>query len=115
MNTTAFLLVTLSLLTAGCTDDRVVRVATQAADRQAEQNKEMSQLNREIASVNQHVQQERQQLSEGWNNLEAERKQIARSRRTESALSVAMKGTGVLIIAGISRSDRMARAVWLAS
>ena len=44
------ILLTLITLLNGCdSDERVVRIATEAADRQAEQNHELVQLNREVA------------------------------------------------------------------
>jgi hypothetical protein len=95
----------------GC-DDRAARIAIDAADRQAEQNREMAQLNREVAAgtsrlvtedakarqqaleVHRDLQQERSGLTDGWNSLEAERKQIAQSRRTDSALTAIVSGGG---------------------
>ena len=39
-----------TILMIGCSDgERVAKVATEAADRQAQQNQEMAQLNREVA------------------------------------------------------------------
>lgn len=98
----------------GC-DDRAAQIATQAADRQAEQNREMAQLNREVAAgtsrlvtedakarqqaleVHRDLQQERAGLADGWNSLEAERKQIAQSRRTDSALAAIVSGGGATL------------------
>lgn len=90
------------ILASGC-DDRATQIAREAANRQAQQNTAMAKLNTEVASgahqlleadsesrkgfveVHRDLQAERRQLDAGWNSLEAERKQIAGQRRTESA------------------------------
>lgn len=109
------------ILVAGCTDgDRhkeVAEVAKQAADRQAEQNREMTRLNREVAEgtrrmvqadaearremivVHQDIQAERTSLNDGYAKLEGERQQLAKQRRTESLLVPAMKTIGVAVVA----------------
>ncbi len=87
----------------GC-DDRVTQVAREAADRQAQQNTAMVELNKEVArgthqlveadaqarkeivGVHHDLQAERQRLDTGWSDLEGERQQIAGQRRTESML-----------------------------
>jgi outer membrane murein-binding lipoprotein Lpp len=99
------------LLIAGCNEnDRVAKVATQAAQRQAQQNTEMARLNREVAEgtrrmveadaearkdifiVHQDIQAERAELSEGFDSLESERQRIAEQRRTESILAFGSVG-----------------------
>ena len=46
----SFRLTIMILLTAGCdTDERLVKQASEAADRQAEQNKEMARVNKSVA------------------------------------------------------------------
>jgi hypothetical protein len=90
-------------VTHGC-DDKATQIAREAADRQAQQNTEMAQLNKEVASgthqlvaadaqarkeivgVHHELQAERTRLDSGWNELEGERRQIAGQRRTESML-----------------------------
>ena len=103
------LLVT-TLALAGCEEDpRLVRLATEAADRQAEQNEAMARLQTEVAegtrrlveeqaSARQAADQERQQLNTGWDALEAERRQIARQRRTVSLVTTAVRGGSLLLI-----------------
>ncbi|MEX2171776.1 MAG: hypothetical protein WD851_20825 [Pirellulales bacterium] len=97
-------------LLVGCSDDRAVAISREAADRQAAQNLEMSKHYREVAAahhkladVHHDVQDERENLSGGWNELESERCQIARDRRTESLLAVLvpLAGTVVVIIAAL--------------
>jgi hypothetical protein len=91
------------ILIGGC-DDRVTQVTREAADRQAQQNTEMAQLNKEVASgthqlveadararkeivgVHHDLQAERARLDTSWSELEGERRQIAGQRRTESTL-----------------------------
>jgi hypothetical protein len=104
------LLVIATITVTGCSDsDRVARVATEAADRQAQQNTEMAQLNREVAegtkrlveadaearqgiTTMQHdVQTERTKVSEQRDRLETERQEIASQRRTESMLAPIFK------------------------
>ena len=101
-------------LASGCSDDRVVQVATQAADRQAEQNDTMAKLQQEVAggtqklvaadadarheivAVHHDLEAERSRLDTGWSTLEEERKQIAHERRTESVLLPAVQLLGGL-------------------
>lgn len=102
--------------TIGC-DDRVVEVAREAADRQAAQNEQMGELQKEVAQgtrtlveadaaarkeivgVHRDLQAERRQLGTSWNDLEAQRQQVARQRRIESVL-VPLVGavTGVVLV-----------------
>ena len=117
--TTLLTVATLSMI-AGCNvDDRVARMATEAADRQAAQNQEMARLNREIAAglrrlveadaetrreivvVHQELQNERGELTGQWNSLESERKSIAQQRRTESMLVPIAQATGLTLLAAI--------------
>ena len=90
-------------LVNGC-DDRVTKVATTAADRQAQQNLAMAELNKEVAAgtqslvkadaearkeivgVHRDFQAERTRLDTSLAALEDERRQIAGERRTESIL-----------------------------
>lgn len=91
-------------LTAGC-DDRSTRIAREAADRQAQQNTAMANLNQEVASgsralvaadaqarkdfvgVHHDLQSERSRLDSGWDKLENERRELAHERQSESWLS----------------------------
>ncbi len=101
------------ILTTGCGDERVTEIAREAADRQAQQNSAMAQLNQEVAGgthqlvesdaqarkeiigVHHELQAERKTLDTGWNELEQERRQIAGQRRTESML---VPITGILLV-----------------
>jgi hypothetical protein len=80
------------------------QIAREAADRQAQQNTVMAELNEEVASgtrrlvdadaqarqeivsVHRDFQAERRQLDTNWNALEEERRQMADRRQTESLL-----------------------------
>ena len=102
------------ILVTGCENsnenERVARVATQAAERQAKQNEEMARLNREVAegtrrlveadaearkelTTMQHdLQSQQAEVGEQRDQLETERKEIAGQRRTESMLGLILKG-----------------------
>ena len=110
------LLLLTTMLLVGCSDDRAVAISREAADRQAAQNLEMSQHNREVAAahhqladVQEDVQQERASLSYGWNDLEKERQQIARDRRTQSLLTVLTPflGTVAVLVAAFYFAGRL--------
>ena len=106
----------LIVLMNGCSDDRVAQVATQAADRQAEQNDTMAKLQRDVANgtqklvtadaearheiiaVHHDLQAERSRLDGGWSSLEDERKQLAFDRRAESVLVPVAEGLGATLI-----------------
>lgn len=97
--------------TIGCRDD-ASHVAREAADRQAQQNTAMADLNKEVAGgshqlvaadaqarqeivgVHHDLQEERARLDAGWSALETERQQVARERRTESLLVVVAPAVG---------------------
>jgi len=107
--------VALSTPMSGC-DDRAIQIAREAADRQAQQNTAMAQLNehvadgtrrlvdndamarKEIVIVHRQLQSERSRLDSNWSNLEQERRRIATQRRTESMLVALTKITGVLAV-----------------
>src|SRR6476659_9651326 len=94
---------TLFAVTHGC-NDRATQIAREAADRQAQQNTEMAQLNKEVASgshqlveadakarteivgVHHDLEAERERLDTSRSELESERREIAGQRRTESML-----------------------------
>ena len=113
------ILTTMTLVvTLGC-DDRATQIAREAADRQAQQNTEMARLNKEVAAgshelveadararkeivgVHRDLQAERERLASSWDNLEYERQQIARDRRTESALSAGAQIAGAVIVTAL--------------
>jgi hypothetical protein len=95
--------ITLIAATRGC-DDKSAQIAREAADRQAQQNTEMAQLNKEVVSgthklveadaearkeivgVHHDLQSERIRLDTSWQDLEDERREIAGERRTASML-----------------------------
>ena len=108
-----------SLMIVGCSSEseRVAQIATEAADRQAQQNQEMASLNHQVAEatkrlveadaesrrdlveVHQQLQSERTDLNEQWNALEAQRQAIARERRTASMLLPVAQTMGVVALA----------------
>lgn len=118
MNRLPIAIVPLVMLTLGCEseDKRVARVATEAAERQADQNREMARLNREVASgarrlveqdatarrefagVHRDLQAERLVLAEGWDNLESQRQQMALQQRRETILQTTFQGSAVVAI-----------------
>ena len=100
----------------GCSEE-ATRIAREAANRQAQQNTSMAELNKEVASgsrrlvdadaqarkdivgVHHDLQLERGRLDSSWSTLESERKQLAADRRTESFLvSVAPLIGGSLLV-----------------
>jgi hypothetical protein len=107
----------LPLLAAHGCDDKATQIAREAADRQAQQNTAMAELNKEVASgshklveadaearkeivgVHRDLQAERSRLDTGWSELEGERRQIAGQRRTESMLvpMVSLLGSILLV------------------
>jgi hypothetical protein len=99
----------------GC-DDRATRIAIDAADRQAQQNTAMAEVNKEVATgthklveadaqarkeivgVHRDLQAERTRLDSGWGELEGERRQIARQRRTESLFATMTPLVGGILL-----------------
>jgi hypothetical protein len=108
--TTIILLVALAIA-SGCSDEnaRVAQVALEGAERQAEQNQEMTRLNREVAlgtkrlvesraDSDQHWQAMQQDIHEQSNQLEAERRQQADARQRDSLLAPVLETLGVLLV-----------------
>jgi hypothetical protein len=107
--------IVLIILISGC-DKQAVHIAREAADRQAQQNISMAELNkelaggtrrlveadaqarREIVGVHRDLQNERSRLDAGWGALEQERRHIATQRRTESMLVPATTIIGSLAL-----------------
>ena len=113
-----YLLVTVVILIGGC-DERATRIAMEAADRQAQQNTAMAELNKEVASGTRHLvdsdakarqemlavhrdlQDERARLNTSWNALEEERREIMTQRRTKSMLASMTTLLGSLLLVGL--------------
>jgi hypothetical protein len=112
---TLILLIALSILINGC-DDGVARIAREAADRQAQQNTAMADLNKEVSAgtrrlveadaqsrteivgVHRDLQAERLRLDTNWSALEQERRQIAGQRQTESLLAPSVRYAGLVAL-----------------
>lgn len=108
---TWILTITLLLATQGC-DGRVTQMAREAADRQAQQNIAMAELQKEVASgshqlveadaqarqeifgVHHDLQAERTRLDTSRSELESERREIASQRRMESLLVAVVSAMG---------------------
>jgi hypothetical protein len=104
------------ILLSGC-DERATQIAREAADRQAQQNTAMAELNKEVAGgtrrlveadakarqeivgVHRDLQAERSRLDTGWKELELERRQIAGQRRTESLLAPVIQAAALTALA----------------
>ena len=81
-----------AILVTGCDEDeRVARVAIEAANRQAQQNTEMAQLNRHVTSMQHAVNAQQDSVNRQRDGLEGERRQIAGQRLTESRLGPILK------------------------
>jgi hypothetical protein len=92
----------LVILLFGCTDERVVQISREAADRQADQNKTMARLVEKDIQSRQQLHAQRGQLNNSWNQLEAERQSIARDRRTVSLFHSFGRISGVMVLAVLS-------------
>jgi len=104
----------------GCGDDaRLARMAESAANRQAEQNKEMAQLNREVAegtkllveadansredfvALQRDLQSEQAEVGQQRDRLESERRAIAGERLRESILAPILANLGPLLVCAL--------------
>ncbi len=108
-------------LVVGCetNDERLVDVAREASQRQAEQNREIAHQNRELAEASKELikadaqsrkelvalerdlQAERAAISRQRDELEEERRAIAQERYWDSQLSSAVGGAAVLLVAAL--------------
>ncbi|MEN6495881.1 MAG: hypothetical protein ABFD16_16490 [Thermoguttaceae bacterium] len=111
-----FILLTLLLsILVGCGEDaRVVQVAREAADRQAEQNRQIAyqnqqlagatqslveagaQARKELVSLQKDLQAQQAEIGHQRDQLEADRRQVASDRTWDSQVALAAKGLGVL-------------------
>jgi hypothetical protein len=117
MKTIPVHLILLILLIAGCdTDKRLVQISREAADRQAEQNKEMARVNRSVAegtkrvvtehangrenlnTLHQGVQAQQEGVNRQRDALESERQKIAGVRLTESRLGPLLSSLGIFLL-----------------
>jgi len=108
------------VLVTGCTDnEKVARVAMQAADRQAEQNKEMARVNRKVAegtkrlveadaearkdvlAAQKDLQGQASEVGRQRDQLETERREIAKHRVRESMLGPIIANMGPLLICAL--------------
>ena len=105
--------IVISILISGC-DERIANVAQQAADRQAQQNTMMGELNKEVASgtrsliqadaatcreitaVHRDIQAERARLDSGWTMLGQRNEALLSERRVESLFVTAIHAGGLL-------------------
>ncbi len=112
----AIAIVVCSLFTGCETDDTVTQIALESAERQAQQSRDTTELQKQVAAgskelvasdaasrenfsqLHREVQQERQELAGQWNRLEAERQSVASSRRHESLALSATRGMGIVVV-----------------
>jgi hypothetical protein len=90
----------------GCRERELARLAREAADRQAEQNRIVGKLvdenlksRQDLLELQQGFQRERKWLNSQQASLESERRSIAGERRTESMLVAATRGLGLVLLA----------------
>lgn len=117
LTTTILLMIT---LLTGCTEDeRVVEVAREAADRQAEQNRQIAHQNQEIAqttnrlveadgrsrtelvALQRDLQVQQAEVARQRDALEAERREQAEQRWMESMLAPAIESLGALLVCAL--------------
>jgi hypothetical protein len=109
----------LAAAVSGCPDedDRVAQLAVEAANRQAAQNQELAQLNREVAEgtrrliesdgqsraefakAQRELQAQQSAVADQFNLLESERKTAAVARMREPLLAAALTGATTLLVA----------------
>ncbi len=99
-------LATATLLMTGCTsDERLVDVATEAAERQAEQNRQIAYQNhqlaestKELVSLQHDLQAEQTELASGWDKLFDQRHDLADEYRHESKVASVISFVGCLLL-----------------
>ena len=115
----ALLLLGLVLWGGGCADERVANVAREAADRQAEQNRQIAhqshqvaettkqlvaadaQARRELIALQKDLQARQAAIAQQQDCLEAERRQMAAQRQLESILGPAIESLGLVLVAAL--------------
>jgi outer membrane murein-binding lipoprotein Lpp len=102
-----------SSLTAGCDDNKkLAEMATESAQRQAEQNQEMARVNREVAAgskrlveanseANRRLLATQQNLDDQRTEIDEERKSLASERNREPILAAVITEAGALLICSL--------------
>jgi hypothetical protein len=103
----------------GC-NDTALDIAREAANRQAEQNRQMAalqdkvadgatrlveeeaQVRQDLLAVHRDLHDERSELWASWNSLESQRQSFAAARRAETALAALLRGSGAMFAAILS-------------
>lgn len=96
---------------AGCSqeDPTAAKVAREAADRQAEQNRRMAevlkaenQARQEVARLQRDLQSQQADLSQQRNALESERRQMATQRQRESFWIPFLETAGIVLVCALA-------------
>ena len=107
-----------SLVWTGCSssDERVVQVATQAAERQAKQNEQMARLQEEVAAgtrqlvgadagarkewveLARETQRTMGRLAQQHDELESERRSLAAARQRDPVIAIAIEQFGWIVV-----------------
>lgn len=84
---------------AGCDDEnaRVAEVAREAANRQAEQNKVMADLQTHMTSLQQDVQKSQVEVGRQRDLLEGERREIAAQRHRDPIIAAVLMDVGLVL------------------
>ncbi len=98
-------LVPLILLLAGCGDERVVKVSTEAADRQAKQNEQIARVvneettfRQQAAKLQNDLRADQAVIAQQRDQLEIERKQLASQREWAAFYTPLLETVGVVAV-----------------
>jgi hypothetical protein len=98
-------LVPLVLLLAGCGDERVVKISTEAADRQAKQNEQMAHIvneetafRQQAAKLQNDLRADQAAIAQQRDALEIERKQLASQREWAAFYTPLLETIGVVAV-----------------
>ncbi len=98
-------LVPLILLLAGCGDERVVKVSTEAADRQAKQNEQIARVvneettfRQQAAKLQNDLRADQAVIAQQRDELETERKQLASRREWAAFYTPLLETIGVVAV-----------------
>ena len=76
-------------------DDRLVRKSEQHERRQAEQTQQANKLHREVTAMQREVQVERTAIGQQRDQLETDRRSLAKERRYDSLVATASRNDGL--------------------
>ena len=99
----AGILILACLIVGGCRNEsqRLADMADRTVEMQSDTNSTVAGANEELAKLNRDVQAERKELNQGFNQLESDRRELNKQRRSELAWAGSFQFLAIIIAAAL--------------